>query len=114
MNLHSAILRRAVEEEPGNAAFRVELADILVLQGNYTDAETVLAGISQDTQGIERPKTRLEFAKEASEMATIEVLEAKCAGDEKDLESRYCLAVRYISSNRSEDALETALEILCA
>ena len=46
-----AILRQAIGEEPGNTAFRVELADLLVRQGDLDGARTALAGIPEDTEG---------------------------------------------------------------
>jgi len=108
-----ALLKRAIEEEPDNADFRVELADILIMQGDLEGAKFALSGIDETTPNIARPRARLLFAEEADGLEQIEVLEAKIAEKSDDLESQYALAVRYVCSNRLEDALETALEILC-
>ena len=107
------LVQQAIEAEPANTAFRVELADILVLQGNLEDARTVLASMDPDTQEIQRPRNRLEFAEQAKDEESIEALEVKCGLDAGDLRSRQSLAVQYIAANRMEDALEAALHILC-
>jgi len=108
-----ALLQRAIDEEPQNTAFRVELADVLVMQGNLSDAKTVLAGIAEDTQDLPRPVARLAFAEESAEMDSLDVLERNSADDSSNLDTQYCLAVRYAQQNRLEEALETALGILC-
>ncbi len=108
------LLQRAIEEEPGNAEYRVELADILAIQGDLTGAKTALSGIDDSTPNIARPRARLEFAEKVEGLDSIEVLETKVAENSGDLESQYSLSVRYVCANRLEDALETALDILCA
>ena len=109
-----AMLKRAIEEEPGNAAFRVELADILVLQGSLTEARSVLTGIAEDTDGVERPRARLAFFEEAGDLESSEVLAGKIEATPNDLDSHYSLAIRYVEQGQVEEALETALAILCA
>lgn len=109
-----ALLKRAIEEEPGNAEFRVELADVLVIQGDLAGASTALAGIDESTPNVSRPQARLAFAQEVEDFESIEVLQAKVAESGSDLESQYALSVRYVCANRLEEALETALDILCA
>jgi len=109
-----AILKRAIEEEPGNAAFRVELADVLILQGSLAEAESVLSGISDETPDVSRPRNRLSFAQEAADLSDLDVLTQQLASKPDDLEIQYSLAVRHVAENRIEEALECALEILCA
>ena len=59
------LLQQAVNEEPKNEGFRVELADVLVRKGDLEDARTVLASIAEDTPERERPQNRLEFVEES-------------------------------------------------
>jgi len=115
-NFESALtlLQRAIEEEPANAEFRVELADILAIQGDFDGARKALSGIDESTPNIARPRARLEFAEKVEGLDEMEVLEAKVAENSGDLESQYGLSVRYVCANRLEDALEIALDILCA
>jgi len=108
-----AVLQRAIDEEPGNAAFRVELADVLILLGNLTDAKSVLAGIGDDVKDIARPRARLSFVEEAAELSGSDVLSQEHAENPNDLQVQYSLSVCYAAENKIEEALESALEILC-
>ena len=109
-----AVLKAAIEEEPGNAAFRVELADVLILLGDLAEAKTVLAGIGDDVPGVARPRARLSFLEEALEFSSSEDLLGQQAANPEDLEVQYCLAVRHAAENKIEEALELALGVLCA
>lgn len=107
-----AMLQRAISEEPNNQAFRVELADVLVIRDQLDDARTVLAGIPEGTEGRERPATRLEFAEEAAGMEDPDALAAKVDANPDDLEARYRLAVVLTHRQQYEGALEQAMSIL--
>lgn len=113
-----ALLQAAINEEPNNQSFRVELADLLLRQagdGNeqaLTDARTVLAGIPAETPGRERPQGRLELLDEAAAFDSIAELEARIAADADDLEARYQLAIRLAALDGYEPALEQAMAIL--
>ena len=107
-----AMLRQAIGEEPGNMAFRVELADLLVRRGDLDDARTALAGIPESTEGRERPQARLELAEEAAGLPSREASTAALAADADDLEARYGLAVVEAASGNAEAALEHAMTIL--
>lgn len=106
------VLQQAVNEEPNNFAFRVELADVLVLKGALDDARTVLASIPEDTEERERPANRLAFAEEAAGMGDAASLEAAVAADPDDLESRYQLAVVLAAGGSYEPALDQCMAIL--
>ena len=107
-----ALLRQAIGEEPGNTAFRVELADLLVRQGDLDGGRTALARIPEDTEGRERPQTRLELAEEAAGLPSREDLAAAVTADEGDLEARYRLAVAEAAAGNAEAALDHAMAIL--
>jgi putative thioredoxin len=108
------LLRQALDEEPNNQTFRVEFADVLVRQGELDDAQTMLAGIPDDTEGVDRPQARLDFVREAAGMADLSELTAKHQADAGDLETRYQLAVRGVVQGEYEFALEHAMAILQA
>jgi len=108
-----AVLKRAIEEEPGNAAFRVELADVLILLRELAEAKSVLAGLGDDVPDVARPRARLSFVEEAADYESVESLEKQLAENPQNLETQYALAVCYASENKTEAALESALEILC-
>ena len=108
------MLQRAVNEEPQNQGFRVELADVLVMQGELDEAQKVLAGIPEETEGLDRPKLRLEFAQESAAMAGIGELLELHQTDPDDLEVRYQLAVCGVVQREYEFALDHAMAILQA
>jgi putative thioredoxin len=104
------MLRRAIEEEPQNRAFRVELADVLLLMGDIAQAERVLRDIPADTEGRERPQTRLELLQEAA--AYGKPADLVRAADAGDLESRYRLAIVAAAAGAHEQALDHAMTVL--
>ncbi len=108
------LLQQAVNEEPNNQGFRVELADVLVRKGDVENARTVLASIPEDTPERERPQNRLEFFEEAAGFPTLEELTAGVAAAPDDLELKYQLAVQQIVSNQFEAGLQSAMDILLA
>lgn len=107
-----ALLQEAVNEEPNNSAFRVELADLLVLRNELDDAKQVLASIAAESEGLSRPQTRLALAEEAAQLPNLADLQAQHQTQPDDLELRYQLVIRLASSGDFESALEHALVIL--
>lgn len=106
------MLQQAVQEEPANQGFRVELADVLVRKGDLDDARTVLASIPEDAEERERPQNRLEFVEEAAGFDSMENLQAALAQDEDNLELKYQLSVQCLVAGEYERGLELAMEIL--
>ena len=106
------VLQQAVNEEPNNFAFRVELADVLVMKEALEDARTVLASIPEETDERDRPANRLAFAEEAAGMGDAAALEAAVSSDPDDLESRYRLAVVLTTTGQYEGALDQCMAIL--
>lgn len=108
------MLQQAVNEEPTNQAFRVELADVLVQKGDLEDARMVLNSIPEETEERERPQNRLEFVEEAAGMDDLATLQAALANDAENLELKYQLAVQLLVRGEIEAGLETAMDILRA
>jgi len=106
------VLQQAVNEEPGNNAFRVELADVLVMKGALEDAKTVIAGIPEDTEERDRPENRLAFAEEAAGLADVPSLQAAVEADPDNLDARYQLAVALAATQQYEGALDQCMAIL--
>ncbi len=106
------MLQQAVNEEPNNFAFRVELADVLIMQDALDDARTVLASIPEDTEDRERPANRLAFVEEAAGLGDAASLESAVEADPNDLESRYRLAAVLSAERRYEGALDQCMAIL--
>ena len=106
------VLRQAIEAEPGNAGFKVEWADVLLLQGDVDGGRKVLAAIPEDTPERERPATRLEILEEAAGMGAVSEALAAVATDDADLDAHYRAAVALAAERRYAEALEHALTIL--
>ena len=104
-----AVLQDAINAEPNNAGFKVEWADVLLLQGDLDGARTVLATIPEGTEERDRPATRLEMQEEAASCGPLaDALDA----DEGDLEAHYRAAVLLAAERRYPEALDHAMAIL--
>ena len=107
-----AVLRQAIAAEPGNVGFKVEWADVLLLQQDLDGARKVLATIPEDTPERERPAMRLEILEEAAGMGDAAQALAAVAANDADLDARYRAAVTLAAERRYGDALDHALAIL--
>jgi putative thioredoxin len=106
------ILQQALQEEPHNPAFRIELADVLILTGELDEARKALATVAEDAEDRERPVTRLEIMEEAAAMPSVADLAAAVEQSGDDLEARYQLAIQLAASREFEAALDHAMYIL--
>lgn len=106
------MLQQAVQEEPNNHGFRVELADALLRRGDLDDARMVLGSIPEETAERERPQNRLEFMEESAGFEPIEELRTRLQDTPDDLELKYQLAVHLAVKNECEAALDLAMDIL--
>lgn len=107
-----SVLQQAVNEEPSNQGFRVELADVLVQKGDLEEARTVLSSIPEDADGRDRPQQRLELVEEAAGMAGLDELATALEADPDNLESRYQQCVQWAAAGDFTSALEGAMHIL--
>ena len=107
-----SVLQQAVNEEPSNQGFRVELADVLVQKGDLDEARTVLGSIPEDAAGRDRPQNRLEFVEEAAGLASLDELTTALDADPDSLESRYQQCVQWVVAGDFTAALEGAMQIL--
>ena len=106
------VIRQAIHAEPGNASFKVEWADVLLIQGDLDGARTVLDSIPEDTAERQRPATRLVLLEEAADMGRLGDALAAVEADETDLDARYRAAVLLARERRYAEALEQAMAIL--
>ena len=103
---------RAINEEPNNAGYKVEWADLLVRKGDLDGARTVVATIPEETPERERPVTRLEIAEEAAGMGNLEDVQVELDADPSDLDLRYRASILCAAGGQYEEALEHAMFIL--
>ena len=107
-----AILQQAINEEPNNAGYKVEWADLLVRKGDLDGARTVVATIPEETPDRERPVTRLEIAEEAAGMGNREDVQVELDADPSDLDLRYRASILCAAGGQYEEALDHAMFIL--
>ena len=107
-----AILQQAINEEPNNAGYKVEWADLLVRKGDLDGARTGVATIPEETPDRERPVTRLEIAEEAAGMGNLEDVQVELDADPSDLDLRYRASILCAAGGQYEEALEHAMFIL--
>ena len=105
-------LQRAIAEEPNNASFRVELADVLVRQGDLEGARKALETVPADAPERDRPETRLALADEAATLPSREQLLRKLADEPESVEALHQMAVAEAAAGNFEAALESALKVL--
>ncbi len=108
------MLREVIAEEPNNFGLHVELCDLLILEGETSDAREILGAIPQDTAGIEKPLSRLEFLDLAGELGRLEELETRVASEPGNLRARFELAIRLAVEDRTKEGLDVLLELMNA
>ncbi|OED49209.1 hypothetical protein ACH42_02020 [Endozoicomonas sp. (ex Bugula neritina AB1)] len=106
-----ALLQQILQEEPDNHALQVLQVNLLLELGRIDDARQLMTALPTDAEGIAQPKAKLEFYEMVVDAPIRQVLEANLAEDESDHESRYQLAIRLVTSDDIESALEHLLVI---
>lgn len=110
-----ALLRKAAEAEPDNAEVQIDLAGILLEQGDYVQAEAILNALPRNAR--EEPRANglrglLEFARIAAEAPEAAALAAQVHASPRNSEARLQLAARRVLGGDFEGALEQLLEVL--
>ncbi len=106
------LLQQALQEEPNNPAFKVELADVLVRAGELAEARALIAGLPADAPDRERPQARLALHEEAAALPALATLEARLAAAPADLGLCYEVAIVRAANGQMAEALDLALQIL--
>ena len=106
------LLQQMIAQEPTNYVLHVELCDLLIQEGQADEARKIMPSLPADTQGIERPASRLAFMDEAAGLPEADALRSTLAGDESNLQARYELAVKLVVDGQAEAALEELLALL--
>lgn len=106
-----ALIRQALTEEPNNASFRVELADLLARKGDLDDARVALESIAEDAPERDRPAARLEIAEGAAAVDGGDPGSRPEPGAD-DLQALYDAAICEAANENYEAALEYCMTIL--
>ncbi|MFT7132405.1 MAG: putative thioredoxin [Cyclobacteriaceae bacterium] len=107
-----AMLQEAIGKEPQNYVLHVELADLLTMENRIDEARQILASLPKDTDGIAKPKNRIEFIEGSASLPALDALHASVIASPDELQLKYDLAVRLIADDQIEEALETLLAML--
>ena len=108
------MLREVIAEEPNNFGLHVELCDLLILEDEINDARQILEAIPQDTVGIEKPRSRLEFLDLAGDLGQLSELQARVSAEPENLRARFELAIRLVVEDRTEEGLDVLLDLMKA
>jgi putative thioredoxin len=109
------LLAQAEQLDPKNDDVRIDRAAIVFDAGRHEEARKLLDNLSPLSQMDERVsalKARLDLAQGAAEAPSEDVLKARIARDENDLEARLQLAHQYVGRREYRPALEQLLDIV--
>jgi putative thioredoxin len=109
------LMHEALAQEPENPRLQIPLAELLLRQEQYGEAEATLRGLPADLGAEERVArlfARLEFARLAETAPPLSALEQALASDPADSRSRHQLAARLILAGSYERAMEQLLELM--
>jgi putative thioredoxin len=109
-----ATLRRALQEKPEDAVLATQLADLLVAEGEYEEALTVLKQLPQDKrQGNEvaRVEVMARFGAAVKEAPDESILAGRIEG-QTDSEASYLLGLRKAIRGDHEGALALLLALV--
>jgi putative thioredoxin len=105
--------RKALELDPRNDAARLDLAEVLIEQRKFDEAERLLDEV-QDNAALDARRDALRaaagFARGGGESE--HALRARLAASPEDLEARYALAQRLAAARRYREAMDELLAIV--
>lgn len=107
-----SLLQQAIEEEPRNHALHAELCDLLVMEDRIDEARQILAALPDDTEGISKPRNRIEFIEQARALPPLEQLTRSLEASPEDMQLRLDLAIRLVADDQMEAALEQLLDMM--
>ena len=110
-----AMLQDVIAEEPSNFALHVELCDLLIIEDRIPEAREILEGLPADSEGIAKPKSRLEFIDMAKELDDLDSVLTKLESSKDDnYQLKLDAAIKLVTSDRVDEALNLLLSIVRA
>ncbi len=106
---------RAALAEPDNPPASLDVAKLLVLQGRYAQAETLLAALPEALRSraeVRALRAHAGFLEAARDAPPVDALEQAIAADPADLEARYRLAAVRLMADDYEVAMAQLLEVV--
>jgi putative thioredoxin len=108
-----AALRKSIELAPREDLARIELAELLIAEKRYEEAEALLAAVAPDRSletRVETLRSMIGFSRASGDDEAL--LLARASAEPDDLETRERLARLYAGSKRYREAMDQLLEIL--
>lgn len=106
------MLQQIIAEEPKNYALHAELCDLLFMEDRIDEGKQILAALPAETEGINKPKSRIEFIDASIDLASIDELSRQVDEQPDNIQTRIDLAVQLIVDDQIEPALDHLLEAL--
>lgn len=109
------LLWNAITTDPGNTRAHMDLAQLLVEEGDFDNGEKVLKSLPNAKQAdsdVTRLYARIKFARLAEEAPGADVLEQTLLKDPGNCEARYQLSAFKALEGDYEGAMDQLLEIL--
>lgn len=109
------LLTAAREADPDNARIAIALAEAQAASGDVAAAEATIRSLPANEQvkpEVETLKSRLFFETQVADAPTAEELEARLGADPDDLEAGFMLALRKVTEEDYDRAMELLLGII--
>jgi putative thioredoxin len=109
------LMAQGALDDPGNLRLPLDLAKIMLLNGDYARAEDLLRALPQEAResgDVANLLAHLGFLRVAADAPERDVLLATLAGNPDDLQARYQLAALKLIDDDYAGALEELMEIV--
>ena len=106
------MLREMMSQEPSNFSLHTELCDLMIQTQRIEEAETLLASLPDDAEGIEKARSRMYFVKIVQDLAPLAELAQAAAEKPSNQSSLFDHACALVVDDQIEAALETLLKML--
>jgi putative thioredoxin len=109
------LMAQGALDDPGNLRLPLDLAKIMLLNGDYARAEDLLLALPQEAResgDVANLLAHLGFLRVAADAPERDVLLATLAGNPDDLQARYQLAALKLIDDDYAGALEELMEIV--
>ncbi|MBA58207.1 MAG: hypothetical protein CMQ40_03440 [Gammaproteobacteria bacterium] len=106
-------LQEVIAEEPNNFGLHTELCDLLIMEGRVDEAREMLAGLPSDSEGLAKPKSRLEFIEMAESLGSLDsLIEKMTKSDQNDCQLKFDVAIKLVVDDKIEEGLSLLLAIV--
>ena len=106
------MLQEVIANEPTNYRMHAELCDLLIMEGRADEAKQILDALPEDTDGIDKPRSRLEFIALVGELPSLEEMLNSIEKNPDDLQLRFNIAIAQVVNDEIELALENLLMLM--